>query len=105
MADIGEVEIVLSDKKEMLRPTLRAARMVNSMGGFQEAFRKLLAFDMTAYVTIVAAGLGKRPDEVEEAVYKRGLSHLADPLAVFVGNLANGGKPLSASEEQPAGEA
>lgn len=106
MAELGEVEITLNGKTEILKSTLRAARIVNGIGGFSEAFRKLAAYDLGSYVTIVAAGLNRSPSVVEEAVYKTGLTSLVEPLAVYVGYLSNGGKPLPTTDEVPsAGEA
>lgn len=105
MLNTGEVEITLDGRSEVLRSTLRAARAVNGIGGFSEAFRRLAAFDLEAYVAIVAAGLSKRTQEVEEAVYKTGLPTLTEPLAEFVGLLANGGKPAATGTKEPkAGE-
>ena len=92
MADIGEVETPLGT----LKSTLRAARIVNGMGGFSEAFRALARFDLDAYITIVAAGLNKKPSEVEDAVYALGLPTLVEPLTKYVEYLSNGGKPLKA---------
>lgn len=103
----NEVAVMLGGREETLRPTLRAAREVNNrLGGFVEAFRRLTNFDLEAYSIIVAAGLNKKPSEVEEAVYKAGVAMLTEPLAKFVTLLANGGREPknNSSEEAPAGE-
>jgi hypothetical protein len=101
----GEVEFILDGKSETLRSTLRAAKAVNSMGGFQEAWRRLAAMDLEAYVAVVAAGLGKTMQEVEGAVFRTGLPQLSEPAALFVGYLANGGKARdTTSEESGSGE-
>lgn len=99
----GEVEITLNGREEILRPTLRAAREINNgCGGYSGAFRKLTEFDLSAYVAIVAAGLGKKYGEVEEAVHKAGILNLTEPLSRFVTILANGGKePNSGSDGEP----
>lgn len=104
----GEVTITLNGREETLKSTLRAARDVNAAcGGFMEAYRKLMAFDLEAYVAIVAAGLGKKRQEVEDDVFKTGLAPLSEPLAEFVGYLSNGGRdPTEKAQEQPqSGEA
>jgi hypothetical protein len=104
---MSDVEITLKGQKEALRCTLKAAKAVNALaGGYQNALARLAAMDQEAYSTIVAAGLGKRPMDVEQAVYDTGLPALAQPLSTFVMMLANGGKPLDDAEENSAeGEA
>jgi hypothetical protein len=102
----GEVEITLDGKSETLRCTLPAARAVNAIsGGFLEVYSRLAAIDFEAYVLVVAAGLNKKPADVETAVYKNGLPMLTAPLSEFVGMLANGGKRKKDAGETPAGEA
>ena len=102
---MSEVEIDLNGKTETLRCTLKAAKLVNSGGGYGEVLRKLAVFDHDAYVHVVAAGMGKKPGDVEDAVYRAGLPSLTEPLSEYVMLLANGGRPLVATEENPAGEA
>ncbi|WP_029581937.1 hypothetical protein [Bradyrhizobium sp. URHD0069] len=104
MAGVGEVEITLDGKTETLRPSLGAAKKVNAAGGFQQVLNRLLAYDMDFYVTVVAAGMNKKPQEVEEAVYTSGLYSLVNPLALYVGYLANGGKPVEAAGDSKSGE-
>ena len=97
---MSEVEITLKGKSETLRCTLKAAKSVNALaGGFQGALSCLATMDQDAYFLIVAAGLGKRPVDVEQSVYESGLTNLTEPLSNFVLMLANGGKPLVAAEE------
>lgn len=101
---MSEVEIKLKGKSESLRCTLKAAKTVNALaGGFQGALARLANMDQDAYFQIVAAGLGKKPIEVEQAVYETGLTNLAEPLTSFVLALANGGRPFVPAEET-AGE-
>src|SRR3569623_630630 len=104
---MSEVEITQKGQKESLRCTLKAAKAVNAMaGGYQNALARLAAMDQDAYSAIVAAGLSKRPMDVEQAVYEAGLPTLAQPLSTFVMMLANGGKPLDDDEEKSSeGEA
>jgi hypothetical protein len=98
LPELGEVDTPLGT----LKSTLRAARTVNSMGGFAEVFRKLAVFDFDAYVSVVAAGLGKKPSEVEDDVFKAGLPALVEPLSTYVEYLSNGGKPLKPAPEGAA---
>lgn len=101
------VEITLDDRVVELRPTLGAAKKVSShFGGFSSAIRAVAGLDFAAATMIVAAGLGKKPDEVEEAVFKAGLDSLVEPLARYVGLLANGGRSPEErkAEADPSGE-
>ncbi|ABS68941.1 conserved hypothetical protein [Xanthobacter versatilis] len=99
-ANPGEVEVTLDGKAFVLRSTLRAAKEVSaSAGGFIGAYQRLAAFDFSTYVAIVAAGLGKRSSDVEDAVYATGIAPLSAPLSRFVQLLANGGK----EPEEPKG--
>ncbi len=91
--NIGEVEIELDGEKKVLRPTLGAAKRVNAAGGFSNVINKLLGYDLDYYVTVISAGLDRKPQTVEEAVFKTGLPNLLGPLTKFVVNLSNGGKP------------
>lgn len=102
----GEVTIELNGREEVLKCTLRAAREVNSAcGGFMSAYRRLIEFDLETYVAIIAAGLGKKRQDVEEDVFRNGLGDLSEPLAQFVGYLSNGGRDPSGKEEAKPGEA
>jgi hypothetical protein len=103
MAGIGEVEIKLDGRQEVLRSSLAAAKRVNAAGGFAKVLSGIQAFDLEYYVLVVSAGLGKKPHEVEEAVYKSGLPSLTGDLSVFVNYLANGGKPFTSPEEAAPG--
>jgi hypothetical protein len=87
---IGEIESPIGN----LKSTLRAARMVNGMGGFSEVFRKLAAFDLDAYILIACAGLGKKTSEIEDKVYEAGLPALIESFSKYVECLSNGGKPI-----------
>lgn len=100
----GEVEITLNGRKEVLRCSPRAARAVNGLGSFATAFQRIGAFDFDAYVTVMAAGLGKKPSDIEDAVYQNGMPDLVEPLSEFVSLLMNGGRPRAPAEPAPSGE-
>lgn len=101
---MSKVEITLNGKAETLRCTLRAAKRVNSGGGFTEVLRKLSIFDQDTYFGVVAAGLDKKVTDVEDAVFATGLMNLSEPLSNFVTMLANGGNPIKTPEADPSGE-
>lgn len=102
---MSEVEINLAGKPVKLVCTLRAAKAINAMGGFAEAFRRLAAFDLDAYVAVVAAGTNKKAADVEDAVFAAGMPNLTEKLSEYVGLLANGGRPAKSEEAETAGEA
>jgi len=89
----GEVEIKLNGKVETLRSSLGAAKRVSAAGGFVHVINRVQAADLEFYILVVAAGLGKKNSEVEEAVYSTGLPALGADVIKFVNLLANGGKP------------
>ena len=105
---MSEVEIVLGSgdtaKTETLVCSPRAAKRVNTLGGMAETLRRLAVFDMDAYTVVIAAGLNKNPESVENSVYSAGLVDLLEPLSTYVKLLANGGRPLKTESDTP-GEA
>ena len=102
---MSEFEITLAGRSETLRCTLKAARRVNQIGSFVDVARRLSSFDLDAYVAVVAAGLDRKPSEVEEAVYSTGMVKLNEPVSSFVTALANGGKPIDeAAKDEGTGE-
>lgn len=101
----GEVQIKLGDETLTLRSTLRAAKEINSvLGNYTEAFRKVLAYDLSAFVAVVAAGAGKTTREVELAVHSAGLPDLLKPVTDYLGLLSNGGRPLVAADVANPGD-
>ncbi len=99
---IGDVEIKLNGSVDTLRPTLAAAKRVNSHGGFANVVNRLQAADLDFYIMVVAAGLNKKNADVEDAVYRTGLPALGADVVKFVNILANGGKPFDT--EAPQGD-
>lgn len=91
-----DVEIMLRGKPVALAPTLTAAKRVNAISsGFSGVLVQLASFNLEAYVGIVAAGLNKKANEVEEDVFATGLPNLTEKLTEFVILLSNGGEPLA----------
>ncbi len=102
--NVGEVEITLDGKTETLRPSLGAMKKINAADGFTNVINKLLGYDFDYFVRVISAGLNKKPADIEDAVYKAGLPNLVQPLALYVGYLANGGKPAEEVEVKDTGE-
>jgi hypothetical protein len=102
---MSEVEIQLNGKPETLRPSLGAAKRVNALGGFMHVHSRLQVYDFDVFVLVIAAGLERKPADIENAVYKSGLPNLLGDVSAFVNLLANGGKPVaSVDEDDKAGE-
>lgn len=100
---MSEVEITLNGKAETLRPSLGAAKRVNAMGGFMNVHSRLQAYDLDVFTQVIAAGLEKKPSDVESAVYKTGLTNLLGDVSTFVNLLANGGKPFVVNSDEDSG--
>lgn len=105
----GDVEIKLVSRTgelitETLRPTFNCSKKVSRMsGGFLAASRRILELDLDAYVAIIGAGLGYTETgmiNLDDRVYKTGLTDLAEPLVRFIRILANGGKPPKEQETE-----
>lgn len=94
-ASIGEVDITLDGKTVTLRCSLAAAKRVNASGGLSHVAKRLSQGDLDYYILVVAAGMDKKPNDVESVVYKTGMLDLVEPLTVFIDYLANGGKPVA----------
>ncbi len=94
MSDIADpVEITLGDEKVQLRFTLGAAKRVNQyFGNFVNANQRMESVDLEAITVIVAAGLGKSPKDVEDAVYAAGQLNLHRSVKTYLNLLANGGR-------------
>jgi hypothetical protein len=88
-----DVEIKLDGKTETLRCSLKAARQVNALGGFSHVATRLQSLDLEYFIRVTAAGLDKKPADIEAAVYATGLPALAGELSKYTDLLANGGKP------------
>lgn len=101
----GEVEIELSGRKEILRPTLDALLTINALGGVMGAYGKLQSYDFNAYVAIIAAGLGKKPRDIQDEVFRAGFVDFVEPLCDFVDSVSRGGKPKNDDGKKPSGEA
>lgn len=99
--EIGSVDITLDGKPATLRSSLEAGKRVNSGGGYMTVLTKLATMDHDYYVLVVSAGLGKKPSDVDGAVYRTGLPNLTQALSTFVEYLANGGKPITPAEDEP----
>lgn len=89
-----DVEIKLDGKAEKLRCTLKAAKRVNSAGGFSHVVNRLQSADLEYFIRVTAAGLDRTEDKVADAVYKTGIPALAGDLSRYVNLLANGGRPF-----------
>lgn len=104
MAGVGEVEIQLDGKTETLKSSLRAGLAIADMGGASPVWQRLSSLDLRTYIAVVAIGLNRPQQAVEEAVYNTGMIKLSEPLSLYVGYVSNGGKPADTPKEDAPGE-
>lgn len=92
----GDVAIVLQGKTVYLRPTLEACTRLSrtSLPGPRELSEQCLALNFDAICIVIAAGLGKRDEEVREAVFETGTLELFGLCVRFIHIVSNGGRPL-----------
>ncbi|QTL03149.1 hypothetical protein J5J86_20715 [Aquabacter sp. L1I39] len=99
----GHVSITLAGAPATLAPTLGAALHLTALhGNFGSLLAKLEAYDLKAAADVVHHGLGRTDPEkprTTEEVFSTGLVGLTPDLIGYVIRLANGGKPLSDTEE------
>lgn len=92
----GDVEILIANRTETLRPSLKACRAIaKEHGGVLSVIERVNRLDPEAITGVVALGLDKKIEEIEEAVWEAGITTLAAPVARFVENIWNGGRPLA----------
>jgi hypothetical protein len=105
MSTVTEVKTKLVGKDAVLRPSLRAAKKLDAFfGGIGNGFQPLRQFNLAAYTAVIAAGLGKTDEEVEEAVYETGLANLAGDASLFLSLLTLGGSMPEKDDKKNEGE-
>lgn len=76
-----------------LRMSVRAAKQINATcGNYFEQLQGLVANNFSTYVAIAAAGLDRRPADIESEVFAAGLDVLNEPLTKFIKSLISGGR-------------
>jgi hypothetical protein len=96
----GDVTITLGGREAVLKCTLGAAMKVDEeLGGFAGALQAVSTFRLSAFVCVVAAGLGKPQQDVREAVFKEGLTNLIGPVSEYLALLTNGGRKADEVKE------
>lgn len=105
---LGNVRITLNGSPAVLQCTLEAFEDINAaFGSYSEAGRRVAVLDASAYVAVVAHGLGRKPDDVKRDVFRTGMPKLMPKLIEYLGLLSNGGQPLDdgKSKDTKSGEA
>jgi hypothetical protein len=95
--DTYRLTIALGGESATLQPSLRAAEALSTkFGGLMNVFPHLAAYDLEAYVDVVAIALGRSGDDeratIKAGVYATGGAELVGPLTRYVGSLMNGGR-------------
>jgi hypothetical protein len=97
---IGNVDLKLDGEDVTLRPSLKAAQAISRQsGGIRGALKAIAELDFDTITYIIAVGLGKKPSDIEDAVYRTGLPDLVDPVNTFVAVIASGGR-IKGGEEK-----
>lgn len=93
----GDVEIKLDGKDWVLRPTVRAMKMLSrKSGGIMGAVQSVASLDTDAIASVLKIGLElteKGAEGLDERVYRTGAAKLAGPCIRFLHVLSNGGRP------------
>lgn len=90
------ITVTLNGEQVVLRPTLRAAMLVNGrFNGFSNALQAVQRMDFDAIVFIIQAGAGVKGHAAKalaEKIFHAGIMSLIADAARFVIGLANGGR-------------
>jgi hypothetical protein len=107
----GDVEIELDGETVTLQCTLGAAmaltRAPGGIYGTGSVAERLLRCDIDTMCMVIRAGLGLGPSAVKdlpEKVFRTGLITMRGSLAIYIGRVANGGRPPEEETENPANE-
>lgn len=96
----GDVAITLDGKACKLRPSLGACQTIDrAYRGLGKAVALLQDCSFDTIVFVVAAGLGKDPEDVEDAVFATGALNLMNPCIEFVSIIGNGGRRIEPEDE------
>ncbi len=106
--------VTLGEDSYNLRPTLGAAIAINrAFGGLQPALDRIVAVDITALATVIAAGTSDVSEasvkRIVEGVFVHGPGRLVAPLSNYVLTLADAGRSAAkpsdgeAADEEGAG--
>lgn len=93
----GDVEIQLNGVTKTLRCSYGAAVTLSRYaGGLSALQQQIMGQNIEAIGVTIAAGLGVEfTSEFAEQVYQNGLWDVFVPCGTYVGNLSNGGRPLT----------
>ena len=95
----GDVPITIDGKTYKLVPRFEACEELCKSG---EALTSLItrcaSLDANAIHRVVAAGLGRDPDDLRRKLFDTGLRHVSGPCVTFLVNLSNGGRPVPKEE-------
>lgn len=97
LSGVSPTTITLGEDLYSLRPTLGAAIAINrAFGGLQPALDRIVAVDITALATVIAAGTSDTSEatvrRIVEGVFVEGASGLVAPLSAYILTLADAGR-------------
>ena len=108
----GDITVTLGDQELVLRPSLDAALTLSRQaGGIRLAINKVLDMDLDTIVAVIRLGVGreeaKRLKNLDRLIYENGLLDAQGELVTrcieYLSNLARGGRPADAIDEQDGG--
>jgi len=104
----GQVTITLDGDEVTLVPSANALLALSRKhGGLVGLSRALQNMEVDAFVDVIATSVpgitAEQKKNLPEVVFAAGIVGLSDPLSVFLGNLARGGKPESATAGEGEG--
>lgn len=103
----GDIEIILSGKTVILRPSLNACIGVSRLHrSAQITAQRVMDLEFDTITEVIALGLGQKVNRpLQQSVYETGLTNLAANVIKFIGIVNNGGKPFEEELAAPDGDA
>lgn len=95
----GDIAINLGEKEYVLRPSLRAAKILSrKYGGTANIVQSLTQMNLDTFVDVIRHGAGLTEHgakNLEEEIFSHGLFSLTAPCIRYMHILSNGGRPPS----------
>lgn len=100
----GDVEIKLSGETLYLKPTLDACLRLSRTNerGPVVLSEQCLALNFDTICFVLAAGLGTKPEEIQQRVFDTGTVNLYGKAVRFIHIVSNGGRPEKPLEGKDA---
>ncbi len=104
----SDVTLELDGEEYSLRSSLKAANAIsNNFGGFITAYQHLANGNLQAFQYIIRQGIPKAElqnvstEELNEMIWRKGVTTLIGPVSKYLGRLQNGGRDPDDEGEAP----